>query len=210
MIRYWLRLHTIDSSQDMLLSEALKDNYSMFENGNSCWLQSIYLTFKEVNMVNVFHNPFSLNKIIFCLQKKLKQRSESKWLSDINNSKSKSSDINNGNKLRTYATFKSQFSCETYINSHKFQERQALAKFRTSAHTLETERGRYIVPKTPVCNRIYRQCNDGSVEDEHHRLLECSNYKQERIPLFKEYEKINGGHFIFLYKLKQHMKNNTS
>ena len=26
----------------------------------------------------------------------------------------------------------------------------------------------------------------------------------------KEYEKINGGHFIFLHKLKQHMKNNTS
>ena len=30
------------------------------------------------------------------------------------------------------------------------------------------------------------------------------------IKCFKEYEKINGGHFIFLHKLKQHMKNNTS
>ena len=28
--------------------------------------------------------------------------------------------------------------------------------------------------------------------------------------VLKEYEKINGGHFIFLQKLKQHMKNNTS
>ena len=178
MIKYWLHLHTIDSSQDMVLSEVLKEDYSMFENDNSCWLHCIYLIFKEVNIVNVFHNPFSLNKrTLFCLQKKLKQRIESKWLSDIDSSKSKSSDINSGNKLRTYATFKSQFSSETYINSLKFQERQALAKFRTSAHTLEIERGRYTVPKTLVCNRICRQCNDGLVEDEQHFLLECSNYK---------------------------------
>ena len=85
----------------MLLSEALKENYSMFENDNSCWLHCIYFIFKEVNMVNVFHNPFSLNKrtlFCFCLQKKLKQRFESKRLSDINSSRSKSSDLSSGNK----------------------------------------------------------------------------------------------------------------
>ena len=98
-------------------------------------------------------------KTLFCLKKKLKQIFESKWLSNINSSKSKSLDINSGNKLRTYmyATFKCQFSCEPYINSLKFQERQALCKLRTTAHT-------------PVCNRICKQCNTGYIEDQQHFL----------------------------------------
>ena len=41
----------------------------------------------------------------------------------------------------TYASFKYQFSCESYINSLNFRERQALCKLRPSAHTLEIERG---------------------------------------------------------------------
>ncbi|MEW8544951.1 MAG: reverse transcriptase family protein, partial [Candidatus Thiodiazotropha sp.] len=116
MIKYWFHLHTVDCSKDMLLSEALKENYSMFENDNNCWLHCIYLIFKEVNMVNVFNNPFLLNKsTLYCLKRKLRQRFENKWLSDISSSKSKSSDVNSGNKLRTYATFKRNFACESYV-----------------------------------------------------------------------------------------------
>ena len=58
--------------------------------------------------------------------------------------------MNSGNKLRTHATFKYQFLCESYINTLNCRERQALSKFRISAHKLEIERGRYTVPKTPV------------------------------------------------------------
>ena len=61
-----------------------------------------------------------------------------------------------------------------------YRVRQALSKFRISAHKLEIERGRYTVPKTPVCSRIRKQCNIGMVEDEIHFLLECPKYSVER------------------------------
>ena len=42
--------------------------------------------------------------------------------------------------------------------------------------------------------------------------MACNNnpYTAMILTLLKEYENINGGHFIFLDKPKQHMKNNTS
>ena len=182
MLKYWLHLHTIDSYQD---SQALKDYYFMFHNNQSCWIQCIYLILKELNLLYIFHKPFSLiNKTLLDIKQKLKHRFERHWLADINNNKGKSSDMNSGNKLRTYTTFKYQLSCESYIEALKFRERQALSKFRTSAHKIEIERGRYNVPKTPVCNRICKQCSNGLVEDEQHFLLECPKYSLERNTLF--------------------------
>ena len=123
----------------------------MFDNNQSCWLQCIYLILKELNLINIFHNPLSLtNKTLYDIKQNLKHRFETHWLDAINNYKSKPSDMNRGNKLRTYATFKYQFLCESYINTLNFRERKALSMFRISAHKLEIERGRYTVPKTPV------------------------------------------------------------
>ena len=120
---------------------------TLFHNNQNCWIQFIYLILKELNLLYNFHKPFSLtNKTL--LKQKLKHRFERYWLADINNNKGKSSDMNSGNKLRTYATFKCQFSCESYIEALKFRERQALSKFRTSAHKLEIEKCRYTVLKT--------------------------------------------------------------
>ena len=39
--------------------EAFEGNYSMFGSNNDCWLHCVYLIFRIVNMLNVFHNPFS-------------------------------------------------------------------------------------------------------------------------------------------------------
>ena len=144
----------------------------MFNNNQRCWLQCINLILKEHNLINIFHNPLSLtNKTLYDIKHNLKHRFEIHWLDAINNYKRKPSDMNSGNKLRTYATFKYQFLCESYINTLNFRERQALSKFRISAHKLEIERGRYPVPKTPVCNRICKQCNIVIGEDEVHFLL---------------------------------------
>ena len=56
--------------------------------------------------------------------------------------------------------------------------RNTLTRLRTSSHTLEIERGRYIIPKTPVCDRICRTCN--VTEDEIHFLLNCVEYGKMR------------------------------
>ena len=42
MLKYWLHLHTIDSSQARLLSQALNENYLTFNNNQSRWLHCIY------------------------------------------------------------------------------------------------------------------------------------------------------------------------
>ena len=61
-----------------LLNGALKDKYSMFEGNNDCWLHCVHLIFREVNMLNVFHNLLSPSKKnTMFKKKKLKQRFES-------------------------------------------------------------------------------------------------------------------------------------
>lgn len=176
MLKYWLRLHNLDSSKDKLLCETLKENYSMFENGEHCWLNCIYLILKELKMLNLFHNPQSFtNRIMFTVKKELQCRFERKWKTDINFSKSRT-DPTSGNKLRTYASFKSRFSCEAYTKLNNFQERRILSQFRISTHRLEIQKGRYTMPKTPVGNRICKQCDRGLIEDELHFLLVCPKY----------------------------------
>lgn len=50
-----------------------------------------------------------------------------------------------GNKLRTYCSFKHTFRYEQYLDFSKdFQAKNLLTKLRTSAHRLEIEVGRYV------------------------------------------------------------------
>ena len=78
MIKYWLHLHTVDQSQNKLLNEAFKDNCSMLESNNDCWLHCVYLICREVNMLNVLTTHTPLAKTLVCLKKKLKQRKQTK------------------------------------------------------------------------------------------------------------------------------------
>ena len=91
------------------------------------------------------------------------------------------------NKLRTYAKIKQHFVMENYLTHIPNQNyRKALARLRTSSHTLKTETGRYTRPKTPPEDRICPHCNSHAVEDEQHFLIKCSLYAEERKLLFNE------------------------
>ncbi|MEW8547450.1 MAG: hypothetical protein AB2693_28420, partial [Candidatus Thiodiazotropha sp.] len=76
-----------------------------------------------------------------------------------------------GNKLRTYALFKQNFTLEKYLQYGSRNQRKTLCKFRISNHKLEIEQGRY--KNISVDKRICKLCNDG-IEDEIHFLLNCS------------------------------------
>ena len=56
--------------------------------------------------------------------------------------------------------------------------RSILTHFRISAHKLEIETGRYVItnPKTPLENRLCKQCNLSEIEDEEHFLINCPKY----------------------------------
>ena len=81
-------------------------------------------------------------------------------------------DENNGNKLRTYRTYKTGLSAEFYVTSNMRRDhRRILARFRSCNLPLAIETGRYTKPKTPPSQRICHFCNTSATEDETHFLI---------------------------------------
>ena len=95
-------------------------------------------------------------------------------------------DENNGNKLRTYRTYKSTLSTEYYVKLNMRRDhRRILARFRSCNLPLEIEKGRYTKPKTPLNQRLCKFCNASTIEDETHFLISCNFYTDIRYDLFK-------------------------
>ena len=68
-------------------------------------------------------------------------------------------ELHKSEKLRTYRKFKSIFVFEKYQTHISIaSDRSNLARFRTSYHKLLTEYGRYTTPKTPIAERLCKQC----------------------------------------------------
>ena len=86
--------------------------------------------------------------------------------------------ITENRKLSLYASFKTIFKFESYLDYIKdFTARCTLAKLRMSAHNLQIETGRFSKNKTPRDERFCPYCktlNTLAVEDEVHFLLVCS------------------------------------
>jgi hypothetical protein len=99
-----------------------------------------------------------------------------------------------GNKLRTYALFKSHICREPYLSVLSDSRKRALMfKFRSGIAPLRIETGRYEMVKNPdsskksrvrrpVDERICFCCGTG-VEDEFHFLCECPLYANIRMDL---------------------------
>ena len=98
-------------------------------------------------------------------------------------------DLNKYPIMRTYALYKFDFECETYLNAVRDRRyRNAISKFRLSSHSLEIERGRLCNPKVPVSERLCFRCN--CIEDEQHFLVSCKLYEDLRVDLYDKVSKI--------------------
>ena len=85
------------------------------------------------------------------------------------------------NKLRFYKYLKGSFTIEPYIVQIKNRnQRQWLSRYRTSAHTLRIETGRYTRPVTPVEERKCMYCKADSIDNENHFILFCETFKLKR------------------------------
>ena len=88
-------------------------------------------------------------------------------------------------KLRNYNIYKLEFGMEKYLDLvTQTRYRTAITRLRTSSHTLEIERGRYTVPRTPINDRLC--CVSKLVEDEAHFLLICEQYKDLRKSFYEK------------------------
>jgi hypothetical protein len=98
----------------------------------------------------------------------------------------------NGNKLRTYRTYKTQLCTSAYVKSVLIRShRQVLANFRSGSLPLAIETGRYAKPKVQLNERICIYCNNNCVEDEMHLLMEYEFYSDLRYFLFQKGQQIN-------------------
>jgi hypothetical protein len=100
----------------------------------------------------------------------------------------------NGNKLRTYRQYKSQFGPELYLYSklNRYQ-RRVLAMFRAGSLPLEIELGWFTRPVTPLLNRFCKMCNMGVTETECHFAFECELYEDIRSELYAKVETVSPG-----------------
>ena len=90
-----------------------------------------------------------------------------------------SANVTNGNKLRTYRTFKTSNCLENCLlsSNNSRKEISTFAKTRIRCHKLHIEEGRY--RKITLPERICQLCNV-EVEDEKHFVLSCSKLETGR------------------------------
>ena len=87
--------------------------------------------------------------------------------------------INKEGKLVFYANLKKKFGQEKYLRLKNIKNRNTIRDIRMSTHNLSIERGRY--EGTPKELRLCLCCTGGKIESEEHFILECENYKEERL-----------------------------
>jgi len=64
--------------------------------------------------------------------------------------------------------------CLQSVGNHN--DRNSMIRLRTSSHRLQIAICRYTLPKTPIHDRLCKNCSDNLVEDKVHLLLDCSKF----------------------------------
>ena len=121
------------------------------------------------------------------------------WKQEVNLAKIGNDGLDH-NTLRMYRTLKSSFTIEPYIQQVlNRNQRAAITRIRTSAHTLGVEQGRYTKPATPLNERLCKYCckdtdkesfinnvtdKESFIDDEFHFLITCKVFNTKRNCLF--------------------------
>ena len=87
--------------------------------------------------------------------------------------KNSTNEIGNSSRLTLYSSMKDDFKEEQYISDVKYYKyRSAIAKFRISAHTFPTEKGRW--QSIPRDQRLCLLCLGNLIGDEKHYIFHCT------------------------------------
>ena len=168
LLRYLNRFDKMDKSR--VLYKTFQELKDLDTEGHTTWFT------KSQVIKNMYYNTDeSINTLDSSSIYKAYSRS---WLQSIN-------DHTKYPKLRTYKTFKKVFEPETYLSSsYNWNHIIALARFRTSSHNLNIEKGRHTKPITPLHNRTCLFCQSSDIDDEFHFLMSCSFHSENRKYLF--------------------------
>ena len=169
---------------------------SMAMDGVDCWLGRVNKINNIMKLPKIYYNKVSGRKILKCVQSKFDRH----WLDQIKSVRV-GADGEEHNKLLTYASFKSHFGAEPYINLVKNRNQRChLTRLRVSAHRLGCEVLRYRRPPVPRGLRYCAYCPLGPgtgvrpVDTECHCITQCVVGQEERVSL---YESVSSRNSIF-------------
>lgn len=202
MLSFYARLFFSDNE---LLTQAFLTSERLSQDKKSSWTSCIKVI---LNFLGLTHKKLFINKnvnkklVLRILHEKYKQHWHEQLFKDYR-------DKDHGNKLRTYRTFKTNFSFEKYLEWGDYKKRKLLTKFRISNHDLEIEKGRYIGIKDS--QRICKLCST-ETETEIHFLLKCNKLDNIRKQVtdkindkYKNFQALDlQGKFVWLLSSEDH------
>ena len=164
MVRLWCRLVKMDHNR--LPFKVLKYDIQTSERVRNTWAREVKNILEQCDMLDYYDIDVSVasstNFVANKVCTKLRQIFAHGWQQGLEMS----------SKLRTYKTYKTQFSTEKYLFRHmSIKQRSYYAKFRCGTFPINIELGRYRNPKIPLEQRLCKVCESRAVEDE--RRFSC-------------------------------------
>ena len=178
MIKYWKKILSLNENNIVkkMYNTLKADDLNNKTYKNKNWVTQVKSVLYEHGYGYVWLSEEINNVKLESIKKRIFDNYYQKWYSDINNS----------SKLKSYSIFKHTFNREKYLDVIKERHlKTSLAKFRTSAHQLAIETGRYT--NTPQNERHCKSCNMNLIESEYHFLLVCPKYRELRSKYFTSY-----------------------
>ena len=172
-LKYQYQIDSLDSNS--LISRAMwemKNNPQL-----DSWQSRVEKIKTLLNIRKLYGKPEKAGNIV---DKLIKSKFDRFFLDQINEIKI-GVDGNDHNKLRFYKSLKGSFNPEPYIiNVKNRNQRDWLSRYRTSAHNLRVETGRYTYPVTPLSQRVCIYCDSGECDTEQHAILFCDTFNLKR------------------------------
>ena len=179
MISFWCKLVSDDENKLSSRFYNLLCHYSDNRTLSSKWLDTIKHILDHTGFSNMFvmprNNSGNLSNFHMVIKQRLEDQYEQQWRNEINES----------SKCTLYRIFKTEFKFENYLCFLPLYERNTFCKFRTCNHKLPIEVGRYT--NTPRINRICIFCNNNTLCDGFHFVLECSILSEVRNQFLPKY-----------------------
>ena len=168
MIRFWNRLVNMNDSR--LTKKVFLHDLALC---NSNWSSEIKQVFVGIGETRCFENRCAYSTQAAWAQ--LHENFVRLWKNNITSKP----------KLRTYCTFKDQFSVEPYVDILQSRKYRAVcAKIRVGILPLEVETGRW--RNIPPERRFCKMCTNNCVEDETPFVFFCDKYTEMRNIFFDQ------------------------
>lgn len=172
ILKYW---YSIMKDEDSLRFKVLQYQI-LHDNNRNNWANQVKNLICDLGYNYLWNNREITNLQLQCMIRTVYDQYLQSWFSELRNS----------SKLSTYNQIKHIFEQEKYLNCVKnIQHRNALSRFRCSAHRLNIEEGRYRNLERE--QRICMKCNMNTLENEYHFLLVCPYYRELRSEILPRY-----------------------